>query len=501
MFRKKSRRWLILGVGAPLLAAACFFGKPTYLWMNAWLRDKPVAEHLPPGFVDDASRMNQTHVAEVWSIPADASAAENQLRQLLLRARTDKLGVAIAGARHSMGGHTISPEGIILNMMPFDRMELDVENKILRVGSGARWSEVIPYLDARGFSVAIMQSNNNFTVGGSLSVNCHGWQHNRPPIASSVESFRLMKADGTTVWCSRKENQDLFSRVLGGYGLFGVILDVDLHVVPNERYRPDMEILPVEKYVSRFAEKVTQAYDVGMVYGRLCVVPGEKTFLHEAILTVFHRAPCKPEQIPSLKSRGYGTLRREVYRAQIGSDAGKAMRWKAEKKLGESIGKKFFSRNQLLNESAEVYREQNSDRTDILHEYFIPPARFAAFLDKARLIIPRHDGDLLNVTVRNVLEDGDTFLRYADREMFAFVMLFNQERNAEGDVRMEAMTRDLIDAALECGGRYYLPYRLHATREQFLKAYPQAGELWASKRRHDPEDIFRNQFYLKYGKE
>ncbi len=47
---------------------------------------------------------------------------------------------------------------------------------------------------------------------------------------------------------------------------------------------------------------------------------------------------------------------------------------------------------------------------------------------------------------------------------------------------MEALTRELIDAALACGGRYYLPYRLHATPEQFRAAYPQAERFFKLKR-------------------
>jgi hypothetical protein len=99
-----------------------------------------------------------------------------------------------------------------------------------------------------------------------------------------------------------------------------------------------------------------------------------------------------------------------------------------------------------------------------------------------------------------VHEDTDTFLRYADRELFALVMLFNQARTPNADSRMEAMTRELIDAALEADGRYYLPYRLHATNDQFAKAYPQAAEFFERKRHYDPEEIFQNQFYLKYGR-
>ena len=63
---------------------------------------------------------------------------------------------------------------------------------------------------------------------------------------------------------------------------------------------------------------------------------------------------------------------------------------------------------------------------------------------------------------------------------------------------MEAMTRELIDAALRLGGRYYLPYRLHATREQLEAAYPQASRFFELKRRYDPRETFQSSFYLKY---
>jgi len=497
---KKTRRYIVV-VLLLIAVAAVLAGNSPRLWFKAWLADRPVPHFLPPSHVDDASRLNSTQVAEVWPVPGDPAAAEIQLRDLLRRARDERLSVSIAGASHSMGGHTIAADGIVLKMLPLNRMELHAESRILSVGAGARWSEIIPYLDARGFSVAIMQSNNNFSVGGSISVNCHGWQHNRPPIASTVESLRLMKADGTIVRCSRDENPKLFSLALGGYGLFGIILDVDLRVVPNERYCPEVEVLPAASYVTRFFAKVNGATDVGMVYGRLCVVPGDDTFLREAILMDFRQAPCKRDEIPALRSPGFSSLRRQVYRAQIGSKAGKIARWKAEKLAGEQIHRQFFSRNQLLNEAAEIYQERNADRTDILHEYFIPPQRVAHFLERARAIIPKHDGELLNVTIRNVLEDKDVLLRYADQEMFGFVMLFNHARTPVADNQSEAMTRELIDAAIESGGRYYLPYRLHATTGQFLKAYPQAADFFKLKRHFDPDEIFQNQFYLKYGRQ
>ena len=364
--------------------------------------------------------------------------------------------MSIAGARHSMGGHTIYPGGIVLDMLPFSRMELDARGGTLRVAPERAWSQVIPFLNSHGFSVGIMQSNDNFSVGGSLSVNCHGWQHDRPPIASTVESFRLMKADGKVVRCSRVENAELFSLALGAYGLFGVILEADLRVVPNERFRPESEVISSETYVERFLEKVRGRSDIGMVYGRLSIVPGDRTFLQEAILTVFRRVHAEQMRSP-LAASSLSKVRRQVYRG------GRLAATRARKFAGRpkkpwaSNWPQHVSRNQLLNESAEVYQEQNADRTDILHEYFIPGEKVAVFLASVRAIIPKHHLDLLNVTVRNILEDKDTFLRYADREMFSFVMLFNQPRTYGADLQMESATRELIDAALACSGRVICP--------------------------------------------
>src|SRR5439155_637085 len=125
-------------------------------------------------------------------------------------------------------------------------------------------------------------------------------------------------------------------------------------------------------------------------------------------------------------------------------------------KLQPMLEGKVFSRNQLLNEGVEVLQNRTANTVDILHEYFVPPHRVVGFVEALREIIPRHGANLLNVTVRGVNEDKDSSLRYADQAMFAFVMLFVQKKTADGEERMQAMTRELIDAAIRREGRYYL---------------------------------------------
>ena len=60
--------------------------------------------------------------------------------------------------------------------------------------------------------------------------------HQAGAIRDSIRSLRVMLADGKAVTASRTENPELFDLVVGGYGLFGIILSAELDVVPNALY-------------------------------------------------------------------------------------------------------------------------------------------------------------------------------------------------------------------------------------------------------------------------
>lgn len=491
MRRRGKKRFVVLAVG--IVALLALFPPLFHLARTAY-RDRNVVEKLPAGYTDDVSRLDKTQIAEVWDMPSDPQKAEDQLRRLLQKAQASHLHVSIAGARHSMGGHTIYPGGIAINMLPFKGMNLDENTNLLHVQAGTKWADIIPYLDQRGRSVAVMQSDNSFTVGGSLSVNCHGWQYDRPPIASTVESFHLMKADGSVIVCSRTENRELFSLALGGYGLFGVILDADLRVVPNERLRLEQYVVPLGAAMQSFARSLRKNPNVELAYARINITPQE--MFDEVLVNVFYR---ESGPIPHLNAAGSHWLPRLVFRGSAGSTYGKAMRWSAETKIQLELTGTVFSRNQLMNDNAEWYLDHSAETTDILHEYFVGREHAGEFLVAARKIIRKRNADLLNVTVRDVRADHDTFLNYASQDTLAFVMFFNQPRTPAGDAEMQTMTRELVDAVLEAGGRYYLPYRLHPTATQFHRAYPQADEFFNLKRHYDPQELFQNEFYRKYG--
>lgn len=487
-----SRRVLIGGAAAG--AAAMLVGRPLVHFTRTWSRDREgTSTRLAEREVDDASHLNRTRIAGVVSLPAEPDIAAALVRDTFVRAKKEGRNVSIAGARHTMGGHTLAENALVIETDRLAHISVDENHEFVTVGSGTRWRDLITALDPQGRSVSIMQSNDDFSVGGSISANCHGWQPNRPPIASSVERFRLLTARGDFVSCSRTENAALFALTLGGYGLFGVIIDATLRITKNVMYTATRAVARADDYAMMFAKNVRT--DTGIAYGRLSIA--REAFLTEAMLTAYDPDPTFQGALPPRTSRGTSLVKRLVFRGEVESDYGKSLRWSLEQRFGGEGGGRA-TRNDLLSEPVSLFANRRRDSTDILHEYFVPPAHLGRFLARARVVIPAHGGDLLNVTVRNVMEDQDTFLRYARQDVLALVMLFSQARTDEADARMKSLTQALIDAVIAVGGAYYLPYRGHATREQFRAAYPMTKEFFAQKNGFDPDGLLTNNFFTQY---
>ena len=136
--------------------------------------------------------------------------------------------------------------------------------------------------------------------------------------------------------------------------------------------------------------------------------------------------------------------------------------------------------------------------TYALQEYFVPAETLEKFIPKMRKVFLAHDAQIINVSIRNAGVDPGSIMAWARSEVFSVVIYFKQGLGSKDRDQVGQWTRALIDAALDLGGTYYLPYQLHATEAQFAKAYPRAAELKNLKKQYDPGNRFRNKLIDGY---
>lgn len=489
---KLTRRAALLGAGAVIGGAAVNRFSPSNPSLDGTRFIKPEGAG---NVLNDASGLSETPVFKHITLTSDTSGSLlSELRTELKDARANGRPLNIGAARHSMGAQAIPRDG---HAITFEntRVEIDRDAKLMRVHAGARWSDVIAKADPVGLSPKVMQSNNDFGIAATFCVNAHGWPVPQGPMGSTVQAFDMLLPDGELVTCSRSENADLFGMTMGGYGLSGLITQMDVELADNQRLEPSYEEMDGPDLGASFMRALADP-SVRMAYGRLSVDRAD--FMSQGLLITYRPAQDQSD-LPAASGSGLAAkLASRIYRGQLGNERMKRLRWWFESDLAPSVAGGAVTRNSLINEPVVTLDDRNPDRTDILHEYFVPPDRFADFVDVCRAVIPASFQEFLNVTLRFVDSDPDSWLAYARSPRIAAVMSFSQEMTHRAEADMARMTQELIDAIVGIGGTYYLPYRPHARQDQFQAAYPRAAEFAQAKRRLDPDLVLQNNFWNGY---
>lgn len=441
------------------------------------------------GTINDASGLNRTKVYGIVKIKK-----EEDIKTAFQFAKHKGLKVSIAGTRHSLGGQAFATNALVLDMKNLNKMSVDIENKILTVQAGAIWQDILKYLNQYEFSVKSMQSIDILTVGGTLAVNAHGMDHRIGGIASTVKSLRLMLPDGNIRTLRKDHNLELFKTVIGGYGLLGVIVDVQLELMDNLLYEQDQYIIKTKDFLSVF-EKIENNDAYHMFYARLSTAPS--SFLNEMIIYGYRFVPDISKSIRHLKSEPFIKIKRLIFNMSRKNYLGREIKWWSEKHLLPLVEEFPSSRNQILYRSYAYIKNNLRNNTDLLQEYFIPKERIIEFISGLGVILLKHSVITRNVEIR-IVHKEDILLDYAEGDRFAVVLYLNQNVNEQDNKNMQSVHSELIKLAQILEGSFYLPYQLNATKKEVLKSYPRFDEFLELKKKCDPDLIIASKFYDKY---
>ena len=453
--------------------------------------------------VDDVSRMNATPVSRLFMVRN-----KEDVKHVLYLAREEGVPVSMRGTKHSMGGHTIAENGFVMDMDRINHMKYNKNSSSVTLGPGALWSNVVFYLNRFGMSPRTLQSYSTFSVGGSLSVNAHGITSD-DSVQESVLSLTLVKWDGTEIVCAKGEKGEageLFSLALGGYGMFGVIVEVEMSVVPNVHLWSEMIDCSLDEFPIIYGN-LLNSEDVNIKLGRIDTVSGERCQIFvfrtqsEEGVSIVSNLPLEPREMTRTSQVMYKWILPggKMIRSMLENAAHKALDWSEENE-----------RNQLIFESCEPLARLYSpfhelEDTFILQEFFIPKREFLAWTNNAKsILIKKYENvTLLNCTVRFVNEDKTTTLAYSrDSEgSFAFVLYYRLRRSEEGDKVLEEIHHSLADITLKLGGTFYLPYRHHYSVEQLKQSYPMIIQFFEKKKIYDPHGLFRSKWSYHYMKQ
>ncbi|GAB2602986.1 FAD-binding protein [Spirosoma areae] len=437
--------------------------------------------------INDVTQLNPVIVADVFR-PASVADLQERLR-------TTAGPVSVGGGRFSMGGQTASPGSLHVDMRGLNQvLHFSKEARVITVQTGIRWCDIQRIIDPHNLSIKIMQTYANFTVGGALSVNCHGRYMGHGPLILSVRAIEVVLADGSLVRASPTENPDVFFGAIGGYNGLGIIVSAELDLDQNVAVRREYHKLTRPEYGTYFVGAIRDNPEA--IFHNGDMYPPAFTNMRAVTWVKTTEKPTVKTRLMPLRE-SY-PLERYFMWAFTESLSGK---WRREHIVDPLIylSKPIHWRNYEAGyDVAELEPRSRIKRTYVLQEYFVPVRHFDEFSVKMSEIFTRYQVNVINVSVRHALPDSGSYLAWAREEVFAFVVYYKQRTNGVDKEEVATWTRELIDAVLLVGGAYYLPYQAHATLEQFHRAYPNANKLFTLKKKLDPNFRFHNVFWDTY---
>jgi decaprenylphospho-beta-D-ribofuranose 2-oxidase len=440
--------------------------------------------------INDISNLNKTCVERIVH-----PTTVQELIQLVNTAKKDGLKISMAGKRHSQGGHAFYRGNVVIDINKLNKIiHFDPANKLITVEPGVTWKQIQLYCNPYNLALKVTQTASIFTVGGSLSVNCHGRDPHYGPLIETIKSFRILLADGSIVNASREENQELFSLAIGGYGLFGIITEIDISLTQNDIYKKNSKTVSIKDYPAFVKKNIINNPKVGLHYGQI-VLFGEKIVTTTYTKTKQHnkKALCIEKEQDVLFTKAALAMRRKYRTINALS---RFFEWPSAA-LRES-NSQITCRNNAMQHPVECLEYTPKKNTDLLQSYFIPVNTLPDFIQRFKKLINNKKITLLNVLIRYIPKDTQSFLRYATQDYFEIVLFINIKRSPECVAFTQKWTQKLIAIILDLKGCYYLPTQLFATDTQLKQAYPMIEAFFAKKREYDPQELFVNTFYKRY---
>jgi len=389
-------------------------------------------------------------------------------------ARATDLELAVRSGGHSVGGHSGTEGGLVIDLRDLNSIEIDREASTVWAGTGLSSGEVTRAVEQHGLIVGFGDSGTvgigGLTLGGGIGymVRKHGLT------IDSLLAAELVTAAGDILVADADHHPDLFWALRGGGGNFGVVTRLKFKLNPLPSFVGGPLVLPATaENIAKFAELADAA--------------------PEALSTIALVMPIPP--VPFVPAEFHGTL------ALIGMMAFSGTPDAATQALApfraiatpiaDLVGPAPYSAMYAMDPPPEM-RPAVSCRSRFVDRFSVEDAaRMLAALEACPSPMKMGQVRVLGGAYSRIATDATAFAHRRSKVMVAFLAMY--EGGAEVTAHFDRWATSALDTVSKTNAVAYVNFLGLEGGEGLRAAYP--GSTWDRlrqiKAKYDPENLFR----------
>ncbi|MBN2552457.1 MAG: FAD-binding oxidoreductase, partial [Spirochaetales bacterium] len=158
--------------------------------------------------------------------------SEEEVARVLGLARDHQLLFSLRGGGHNVAGSAVLESGLVIDLSPMKRVEVDGKVRRVRVQAGATLGDLDRETQTYGLSVPVGLVSATGIAGLTLHGGL-GWLARQYGLsADNLEAVELITAEGLQIRASSSRNSDLFWALQGGGGNFGAVTAFEFKAYP-----------------------------------------------------------------------------------------------------------------------------------------------------------------------------------------------------------------------------------------------------------------------------
>jgi len=389
-------------------------------------------------------------------------------------ARATGLELAVRSGGHSVGGHSGSEGGLVIDLRDLSGIDIDPVSSTVWAGAGLTSGDVTRAVEQHGLIVGFGDSGTvgiaGLTLGGGVGymVRKHGLT------IDSLLAAELVTAAGDIVIADADNHPDLFWALRGGGGNFGVVTRLKFKLHPLPSFVGGPLVLPATaENIAKFAALADAA--------------------PEALSTIALVMPIPP--VPFVPAEFHGRLALIGMMAFSGAPDAAAAALAPFRAIAtpiaDLVGPAPYSAMYAMDPPPEM-RPAVSCRSRFVDRFSVEAAaKMLTALEACPSPMKMGQIRVLGGAYSRVATDATAFAHRGSRIMVAFLAMY--EGGADVTAHFDRWATDAIGTVQEQNAVAYVNFLGIEGGEGLRAAYP--GSTWDRlrqiKSRYDPENLFR----------
>ncbi len=169
------------------------------------------------------------------------------------------------GSRHCFNNIADSPLNQISTRHLNRVIEINKEDKTIKVEAGIRYGDFAPQLHQQGLALHNLASLPHISVAGACVTGTHGSGVTNGNLSTAVRAFEFVTPQGEVVALSQDKSAEKFNGAVVNLGAIGLITQMTLDVQDPFEVRQDLfQDLPLASLEKHFDEIMSSGYSVSL---------------------------------------------------------------------------------------------------------------------------------------------------------------------------------------------------------------------------------------------